>query len=265
MEIIAGIEGNRAPVIAEALRLGAPVMLSANSFWNEEAGRFSPSWKKCAALRIHLDSGGYVAMKKYGRFRFGVEDYCRLAAEMRPEWFAQMDLCCEPDVASNRSEVFRRIEKTAENLRECRAVAAEVGAQAPLIVLQGWKPQDYVSGPAFDDPNFEWPAVVGVGSVCRRHLHGPDGLLAVIGRLDAKLPPHVRLHLFGVKSQGAELLRHHPRIASVDSMAHSYGARVEAREEKKPCNNRLRAEHFTAWVERQRARTGGGNELLLNL
>lgn len=262
MKIIAGIEGNRRPVMEAAARLGAPVMLSANSIWNDARQRFRQSWRKVAAagLRIHLDSGGFVAMAKYGRYRFSVEDYAQLAAEMRPEWWAQMDLCCEPEIAANAGEVSRRIDETAANLRACRSAAIDAGAAAPLIVLQGWKPADYTSGPAFDDPSFEWPEIVGVGSVCRRHLNGPDGLLAVIGKIDAKLPSHVRLHLFGVKSTGAEVLRNHPRIASVDSMAWHAGAWHAARKAGVPRTNELRAQHLTAWIERQRSRTDTSNE-----
>lgn len=254
MKIIAGIEGNRGPVIATAQANGIPVMLSANSYWNDARKRFSGSWRKCAGLKLHLDSGGFVAMVRYGGYRFNAEQYAELASQMRPEWWAQMDLCCEPEVAANRQEVFRRIDQTARNLMECRKAATEAGATPPMIVLQGWNPDDYVTGPAFDDPDFEWPDLIGIGSVCRRSLHGPSGLRAVIGKLDAKLPTHVRFHLFGVKSQGAEMLRNHPRIASVDSMAWSVGARREAREEQKPCNNDLRAEHLGKWVSKQLSR-----------
>lgn len=260
MKIIAGIEGNRGAVIAKAKAMTAPVMLSANSYWNDQRGRFSPSWRKCAGLEIHLDSGGFVAMARYGRYRFSVEQYTQLAAEMRPVWWAQMDLCCEPEIAANRAEVFRRIDQTAANLRACRAEATRVGTSAPLIVLQGWNPSDYVSGPAFDDSAFEWPEIVGVGSVCRRQMGGPDGLLAVIGKIDAKLPLHVRLHLFGVKSKGAEVLRNHPRIYSVDSMAHSRAAREHAKMEHVPCTNEMRAEFMVRWLAKQRVRISNAGD-----
>lgn len=252
IEIIAGIEGNRSPLIREARERRIPVMVSANSYWNPKRDRFSPSWRVLEGLRVHLDSGGFVAMKRYGGFRFTPEQYITLAAQMSPVWWAQMDHCCEPEVAGDRSEVFRRIDKTAGNLRECRSLASELGASAPLMVLQGWKPSDYVSGPAFDDTAFEWPDLIGVGSVCRRSLDGPDGLVAVLRKLDAVLPAHVRFHLFGVKSQAIEKLHWHPRIASVDSMAHSYGARVVCREAKIPCTGEHRAASLVEWTTRQR-------------
>lgn len=252
-EIIAGIEGNRRPVLREVRAHGVPVMVSANSLWNDEAQKFSRAWRALHGLRVHLDSGGFVAMKRYGRFRFSVEQYAQLAAEMSPQWWAQMDLCCEPEVAADRAEVFRRIDATAANLRECRAQAIQAGAKQPLIVLQGWQPSDYTSGPAFDDPGFQWPEIVGVGSVCRRSLHGSAGLLAVLRALDARLPGHVRVHLFGVKSQAVEKLRWHPRIASVDSMAWSYAARQDCRKAGTSCDGEARAKAFVDWVLKQRA------------
>lgn len=252
LKIIVGVEGNRKPVLRRARALHAPVMASANSLWDPRAGKFSPAWKELRGLEVHLDSGGFVAMKRYGGFRFSAEQYAGLAAEMKPRWWAQMDQCCEPEVAGDRSEVLRRIDRTAANLMECRALARDVGAEAPLMVLQGWKPEDYVSGPAFDDPAFEWPEVIGVGSVCRRDLHGPCGLIAVLKRIDETLPPHVRLHLFGVKGAAAVALRSHPRVESVDSMAWSARARVVAREAGKPCDNALRAEFMEKWLVRHR-------------
>lgn len=259
VEVIAGIEGNRAPVLAAARELNLPVMVSANSLWLQ-SGRFSRSWKALQGLRVHLDSGGFVAMKRYGGFRFSVADYIQLAADMRPAWFAQMDECCEPEIAADRAEVFRRIDRTAANLRECQEHARSLGAAAPLIVLQGWKPADYASGPAFDDPRFQWPGLVGVGSVCRRHLHGADGLLSVIAKLDAKLPGHVRFHLFGVKSQAVQALRWHPRIASTDSMAWSVTARRAAHKAGTSCNGEARAAALREWVAKQRTQAGPNTE-----
>ena len=259
MKVIVGIESNRRVVNDAAVRLNAPVMVSANSLWDDKKSKFKYAWLLKYGFKIHLDSGGFVAMKRYGGFRFSVEQYATLAMNLSPEWWAQMDQCCEPEVAANRAEVFRRIDATAKNLHECRRAASEVGATPPMMVLQGWKPSDYVTGPAFDDPRFEWPNLVGVGSVCRRHLSGEDGLFAVIGRLDATLPPHVRLHLFGVKSTGAAMLKDHHRVESCDSMAWAASARQHSRKasneigERVPCTNQVRADFMESWTLKQRA------------
>jgi hypothetical protein len=75
----------------------------------------------------------------------------------------------------------------------------------------------------------ELPALVGVGSVCRRDLSGRAGLLAVVEALDRALPPRTRLHLFGVKGSAIRRLAGHPRVPSVDSMAWDLAARYAAR------------------------------------
>jgi len=137
----------------------------------------------------------------------------------------------------------------------------------PMPVLQGWKPQDYADCIHLmedyvwnaTDPLKEiridgWPSLLGLGSVCRRQLHGPDGLIAVLNTVDKHLPPHVKLHLFGVKSQAVEALKEHPRIQSVDSMAWNLAARWSAFKNKIPKTQTMLAGHLQEWVERQRTR-----------
>lgn len=245
-----GIEGKRLPILNRIRSLALPVLVSANSIWNDDKQQFGLVWRNYAGLDVALDSGGFVAMKRYGRYRFSPEQYAALARDMQPTWWAQMDFCCEPEVASNRAEVTKRINRTAEHLRLCRTQAVAFGISEPLIVLQGWKPEDYVSGPAWDG-GFEWPNLVGVGSVCRRHLHGDNGLLKVIGVLDRKLPPHVRLHLFGVKGIALRYLASHPRFASMDSMAWNMEARHNARRAGVPASNEFRAANIEPWLNRQ--------------
>src|SRR3546814_1568939 len=64
--------------------------------------------------------------------------------------------------------------------------------------------------------------LIGVGSMCRREVSGPEGLIAVFDHLDRILPKGVMLHGFGVKGTALS----HPkgiehRIASIDSQARS--------------------------------------------
>jgi hypothetical protein len=168
-------------------------------------------------------------MKRYGRYRWSVRQYVELARQLKPSWWAQMDWCCEPQIAKDNRDVAQRIELTVVHLHECQRIAASENVPRPMPVLQGWKPGDYCRGPAYDEP-FEWPELVGIGSVCRRHMNGPDGLFAVMEALNAAVPHHVRFHLFGVKSQAiAKLLEEFPaRVASMDSMAWNVEARWQA-------------------------------------
>ena len=232
------------------MELDAPILVSANSLWNNDRQRFG-GWQCYSGFDTALDSGGFVAMMRYGGYRWSVDQYVSLAATMRPTWWAQMDFCCEPEIASNQQEVRKRIDRTVEHLHQCQdATRGTVGM--PMPVLQGWKPTDYCEGPIWDD-GFKWPNLVGVGSVCRRPLRGPTGILAVIGALDGKLPESVQLHLFGVKSAALRALadRFPTRIASVDSMAWNVAARREAHNKNIPCPGSMRADHMGSWYLKQ--------------
>lgn len=256
-----GIEGKREPILNKIRSLNMSVLVSANSLWDNDRKRFTVGWKHYAGLDVALDSGGFVAMKRYGGYRFSVESYVGLAKVMQPTWWAQMDFCCEPEIASRRHEVFARIDATIKHLHQCNASASAASCPWPMPVLQGWRPEDYTSGPAWDS-SFQWPELVGVGSVCRRHLHGEHGLLKVISALDQKLPPHVRLHFFGVKGCALKYLREHPRFASMDSMAWNYTSRIKLRKTGERSTNENRARFIEPWVNAQ-TRTDGQLHLKL--
>lgn len=245
-----GIEGKRLPVLEKIRAMGLPVLVSANSIWNDKKKRFGVVWKYYEGLDIALDSGGFTSHRHYGGYRFSPAEYAALAKEMQPTWWAQMDFCCEPEIAANQREVFRRIDLTVEHLHACNIEAHKNEIQKPLIVLQGWRPIDYVCGPAWEN-SFDWPSLVGVGSVCRRHIHGPDGLLAVLAMLDRKLPEHVKLHFFGVKGYALRFLTYHPRFASMDSMAWNIEARHMARRAKVPGTNEYKSRNIEPWVKKQ--------------
>lgn len=260
-----GIEGRR-PAVLEAVRgLRAPVLVSANSLWRQRQGRFQVP-ASYAGLDVALDSGGFVAMKRYGGYRWSVDQYVALAGEMRPSWWAQMDFCCEPELAGNAREVGARIDRTVEHLHRCQDAAKAAGVPAPMPVLQGWMPRDYTQGPAFES-GFSWPTLVGVGSVCRRQVRGHHGLLAVIDAIDRATPDHVRLHLFGVKSGALqECQRRFPgRVASVDSMAWNMAARWDARHAGTPCTNEFRAQAMRQWYLKQQDALTGEEQGLFDL
>ncbi len=245
-----GIEGGRRGLIETAAALGAPVLISANSLWRN--GRFC-GWRSYSGLDVALDSGGFVAMKRYGGYRWSIEEYVALAKAMRPTWWAQMDFCCEPEIAGNQAVVWRRIDMTARHLQECQRIARAEKVAPPLLVLQGWKPTDYTKGPIYEQ-DYQWPSLVGVGSVCRRNIHGPDGLLAVISALDKALPVHVQLHLFGVKGAALSHLKGHPRFASMDSMAWSLAARWDSYKTGTSCNGEKRVRFMRDWYLTQTAK-----------
>ncbi len=151
-------------------------------------------------------------------------DYVDFAGQLKPTWWAAPDYCCEPEIAGDRSEVLERVKRTAFKLDWCRQVAADRGVAPPMPVLQGWLPSDYL---LCAEMMPELPALVGVGSVCRRSLSGEAGIIKVVTTLGRHLPPHVGLHLFGVKGSAIGALAGHPRIHSIDSAAWDFAARRE--------------------------------------
>lgn len=217
---------------------GFPVLFSANAFaktyakGHEREGFFRkfalPDIEQFEGLDAALDSAGFVAAVKYGDYRWGIQDYVDLAQSFNWSWWASMDYCVEPQVSKDRPLRILRIAATSRLLGELNVEAESRGMKLPMPVLQGWDAREYLMCADWL-PLQAWPDLVGIGSVCRRHLNGPDGILAIVDELDRYLPAHVKFHLFGVKSTALEPLVGHHRIASMDSMAWDFGARMERR------------------------------------
>jgi hypothetical protein len=205
-----------------------PVLFSANAFVRrDEQGVPSIRPPRAGAydgLDVALDSAGFVAMSRYRGYDWTVRQYLALVASQAWTWWAQMDCCVEPEIAGDPVTRAFRIAETARLFGECARAASAHGLSAPMPVLQGWTPDDYRRSAALL-PVWRWPELVGVGSVCRRDVHGPQGLVRVIETLDRELPAHVKLHLFGVKGSALDLIGQHPRVYSVDSMAWDMAAR----------------------------------------
>lgn len=242
-----------------------PKLVSANALYcRRRQGFLDADLLSKSHRRIALDSAGFVATKLYGgKFPWTLGEYVQLGALHAWDWWAQMDLCCEPEVAADREAVRARVAGTATLLSDCLAAARFLRdvegaswASEPMPVLQGWEAADYRWSAELADATLDgrWPDLVGVGSVCRRNMKGTAGIPAVIRALDDCLPPNVRLHLFGVKSAGLRELSAHPRVASVDSCAWDFAARVEARKAQMSNTVEHRLSHLHTWLERQRGR-----------
>ncbi len=264
---------------ATAAELGAPTLISAGSLRRTSESksgskewRWTPiglaAWKTAAAL----DSAGFVAMMQ-GGYRWDVSSYVEFVVTnsgdgSRPfpwSWWSAMDYCVEPEIASNREEVVRRVDLTVESYRETLEELdywrgeGVTDVPDPLPILQGRRPEDYLAcAAALNEVLVErgrsgLPALVGLGSVCRRDLHGEDGLLAILEVLFAELPTGVRLHLFGVKGAVLpHLVERFPGlVASIDSMAWDFRARKEARAVRAKNTVEHRSEWLRRWYETQ--------------
>lgn len=105
-------------------------------------------------------------------------------------------------------------------------------------------------------PLYEWPDLVGIGSMCRREIHGPQGVLAVVESLDKALPRKVKFHLFGVKGPALDFLAGHERLASVDSMAWDSAAR---RAHPTGRTAAIRSAFMFDWMDKNQRRAQGSS------
>lgn len=266
-----------------------PVMVSAGAFWRPDKGQFaSPStfgWTT-DACNVALDSAGFVAMKQWssrgsqsgigGVYAWSLEQYLQLVCDVWPRWFSAPDACVEPEIAKDERTVRERCDLTIKLLEECLLMAWHYSSKMdgnfrpPVPVLQGWRESDYRTSlqrtlEVWDEctigTQFErQPTLMGIGSVCRRQLHHPEhGLYRILDSVAKNLPPGIKLHLFGVKGAAlAQIRAHYPMVASVDSMAWDFGARVEARKQSLPNTMAHRLGHMGRWYEAGLSRIDAG-------
>lgn len=252
-------------LLDRARRLQQPVLISANALsrwstkrgWREWAGWSNSALANAAGLRsLCLDSAGFSAMARYGGYPWTIDEYVRLAASYPFHWWASLDYCVEHQVAGDREEVLDRISRTIRANIDCRRRAEDEGLIGSFMpVIQGRLPSDYERCADGLWGTIERAGLVGVGSMCRRHIHGPEGLVAVIDHLDRTLPPRTRLHLFGVKGEALPYLKPFiHRVASIDSQAYGVAARAEALQTGRPKSDAMVADHMEHWVRTQRGR-----------
>lgn len=255
----AGVPHPSSPDLLEMAREHSiPILVSANAFsrTSVEASTRGEPWtfrEPSALLKgldVALDSGGFVAQARYNGYLWTIDEYLDLVASHDWTWWAAMDLCQEPEIAGSRIERRLRIAQTTRNWLACAERARDRGLSDPLPVLQGQGVEDYLVA-ADLMPVMRWPALIGIGSMCRRDLSGPDNIEAVLNALDRVLPPSTSVHLFGIKSAALDVLADHPRVASTDSCAWSYDLR-----RKLPVgrSRSLEAQAMLRWWLRQRQR-----------
>lgn len=277
-----GIPHSGGRLAAHAFEQSYPAMVSASAFWNPKSASFRiPDYTNLLEVDFALDSAGFTAMKLWqtkgtqpgmaGVFPWSYAQYVELASSLSCSWWSQPDLCCEPQIAADQEAVDYRVRATAtllegtlqvvyawqnELARDCSAQVVANMVRPPVPVLQGWSVDDYLRSLELLVEVWErwqpWlapPVLIGVGSVCRRSLNDPThGLYAVLSALERHLPRGARLHLFGVKGSALSELKMLDFVASVDSMAYDFGARVKAREGGFTNSMNHRTKEMTRWM-----------------
>ncbi|HEX7784354.1 MAG TPA: hypothetical protein VF509_16260 [Sphingobium sp.] len=256
---------NEGPILQRARALGQTVLISANALsrWSEKRG-----WREWSGWRMGqlenaqglpslcLDSAGFVAAARYGGFPWSLSAYVSLASAYPFEWWASADYCVEAEIARDRDEVADRLSRTIRANRDCQVLGEDAGIADRLIpVIQGRRPSDYERCIDALWGAIRPGALIGVGSMCRRDIHGPEGLIAVVDHLDQILPAGVRLHIFGAKGSALPyLLPFAHRVASIDSQAYGVGARRAALKAGTSKTDRMVADHMEQWLTGQRRR-----------
>jgi len=180
------------PVLGQCVRAYLPEGHEREGYFR---GFGKPDAAQFAGLDAALDSAGFVAAVRYGDYRWTVEDYFDLVQSHPWAWYSSLDFCCEPEVAGDRPLRLLRMAATAAMLGRCQREARDRGLPPPMPVLQGWTPDEYLQCSSWL-PLTSWPRLVGIGSVCRRDVHGKHGIAAILAALDGVLPRHVKVHLF---------------------------------------------------------------------
>ena len=278
-----------------------PVMVSAAAFWDQASSRFRiPEATNLTELNVALDSAGFTAMANWKAkgpqpgmariFPWGYAQYLELASLLNPAWFSAPDLCVEPEICRSQEEIDYRIDATAtllegtlrivyawqnELAKECSPSTVASMVRPPVPILQGWSSTDYLR--CLDlimqvwrrwEPWIAPPKLIGVGSVCRRTLHHPKhGLHAILAGLEGNLPSQARLHLFGVKGTCLQDLKMLDWVASADSMAWDYSARLKAHREGHSNTMQHRSKEMSQWMANayERIKPSAGDQFRLSL
>lgn len=258
------------------------VMVSAAAFWNREKQKFHmPAATDLSETDFALDSAGFTAVSGWGKkgpqrgmagiYPWTVGEYLEFASMAGPSWYSQPDLCCEEEVARNPDEVNYRIRATAtllegmlrtlyawqnELARTCNSTTVANMLRPCVPVIQGRTVDDYKLSMELMlevwsrwEPWLAKPALIGIGSMCRRHVHDPEqGLLAILDGVKDYVPAGSKLHVFGGKGTALNYLSQMDFVASSDSMAFDFSSRMNARKAGVPNTMERRKSGMDEWM-----------------
>jgi len=176
-----------------------------------------------------MDSGAFTEISTYGHYRHSVADYAASARRWvgvgELEAIVAQDYMCEPFILKKTGlTVGAHHRLTVDRYDEL--IAEDVGVPV-LPTLQGFDPRDYARHLDMYGDRLVPDMWCGVGSVCKRN-GSPADVFNVLAAIKVRRPD-LRLHGFGLKSSALM----HPGVCSLlysaDSMAWSFAARKEGR------------------------------------
>jgi len=216
MKIYWGITATRG--YRDTIPISESVMISAGSLWKEKQANFmnKRTWQWPDFI---LDSGGFVALNKWGDYPYTPDQYLSLVERMNPSWAASMDYPCEPNIAKGtKLTIQERITATVEN-----AVYLSSKDSRIVPVLQGYTAKEYEQC---------WNMLKGkmtikqlaIGSVCKRQS------TKLIGDLCWELRqflPDIPIHGFGVKRRALDFPETWDLFTSIDTNAWEFYRRAQ--------------------------------------
>jgi hypothetical protein len=291
-----GIPHSGGSLAAHAFNEDFKCMVSASAFWNRAKREFhTPAATDLSELDFALDSAGYtglVGFRRNGRqdgiagiFPWSFSQYLEFANLSGCSWYSQSDLCCEPQLAHDQEAIDYHVRATAtlleatlqilyawqnELAKTCNTSVVANMLRPPVPVLQGRVLGDYMLSLELMTKIWDrwsgWldkqPALIGIGSMCRRDLHDPEeGLYSIVTALGRSFPQGSRAHLFGVKNQALNEIPKLDFIASSDSMAWDYSARVKAHRTGVSNSMARRKDEMSAWMSSAMARVSASARL----
>lgn len=87
---------------------------------------------------VSLDSGGFVASVLYRGSPFTVPQYMELCAAALWQWFASLDMTCEPETAADEETVRDRIAGTVRLNREAPVPKAPTSSSCKMDSRRSW-------------------------------------------------------------------------------------------------------------------------------
>lgn len=216
-----------------------------------DAGKFDAAFisvntirERKSAFQVNdwiMDSGAFTMILKHGGYPQPVSEY---AAQIK-RWkgngtllaAVSQDYMCEADM-------LKRTGLTVEahqmlTIERYDALLAEDAGVYIMPVLQGYATVEYIRHLRTYGDRLRLGAWVGIGSVCKRNSN-PMAIWKVLSAIK-DVRPDLQLHGFGLKKTSLEEPIIRELLATADSMAWSYAARREGRNQ----NDWREAEAFT--------------------
>lgn len=178
-----------------------------------------------------MDSGAFTELSTHGRYRQSVEAYATDARRWvdcgNLDAIVAQDYMCEPHILAKTG--LSVAEHQRLTIERYDALTAEALPVPILPVLQGYLPTDYLRHIRQYSSRLHPGMWVGVGSICKRNGK-PGDVAAVLAAIKAERPD-LLLHGFGLKKTALLDADVRVHLASADSMAWSYAARKQGRDQ----------------------------------